>query len=111
LNVSAWGIALEMAAPAERGAQLRIEFPECVASGAVAYCRPVAGSYFVGVKLDFALDSIVRLASILDEITSPFSIGKAGDAAKDRDHKDREQSGYQQDSGAVHVVAALQPRM
>jgi hypothetical protein len=70
-NISPWGVALEMTGPLAPGALLRVEFPDCVASGEVVYCRRAAGAYFVGVRLEYALESLARLACILDELAAP----------------------------------------
>jgi hypothetical protein len=70
-NVSPWVVALEMTGPVAPGALLRIEFPDSVACGEVVYCRPAAGAYYVGVKLEHALESLARLACILDELAAP----------------------------------------
>jgi hypothetical protein len=67
-NVSAWGVGIEMRCPVARGALLRIEFGDSVALGEVVHCREVAGSYYLGVRLNQALKSVADLAAELDRL-------------------------------------------
>ncbi len=68
INASAWGIGLEMRCPVAPGAMMRIEFVEAVFVGEVAHCRQAAGAYYVGVKLDRAVESLANLATALEEM-------------------------------------------
>ena len=54
-SISSFGVTLEAAAPVEPGAVLRIEFGNFVATGRAVYCRPAAGSCYIGVELDHAI--------------------------------------------------------
>lgn len=67
-NASAWGIAIEMRCEVAPGALMRIEFEDSVVLGETVYCCEAAGSYYVGVKLDQAIQSLSDLAGALDDL-------------------------------------------
>ncbi len=66
-NTSVTGMTLEMSVPTPVGTCLRIEFPEAVAMAETVSCRPAAGSYYVGVRLEQALGTLAELAPTLDQ--------------------------------------------
>jgi hypothetical protein len=47
---------------------MRIEFEDSVVLGETVYCCEAAGSYYVGVKLDQAIQSLSDLAGALDDL-------------------------------------------
>lgn len=67
-NASAWGFAVEMQTPVAPGAMVRIETEDGAVLGKASYCREVAGSYFIGVKLEQPLLSLSSIAAALDEL-------------------------------------------
>ncbi len=67
-NASSWGFAVEMQNPVAPGAMVRIEMEDGIVLGKASYCREVAGSYYIGVKLEQPRQSLSNLAAALDEL-------------------------------------------
>jgi hypothetical protein len=75
-NASPWGIAIEMGSPVAPGASLRIELEEGATLGKASYCREVAGSYYIGVRLEQQIESLSTLAAALDDLDERARIGR-----------------------------------
>ena len=67
-NTSLSGMTLEMDRPAAVGSRLRIEFQGATALGEAVRCRPAKGSYYVGIRLEQALNSLADLARMVEEL-------------------------------------------
>ncbi|HTS62418.1 MAG TPA: PilZ domain-containing protein [Candidatus Acidoferrales bacterium] len=80
-NVSGEGMGIEVGQPVHSGTPLRIEVSNSVLLGKAVYCRSHGARFYIGVRLDEPLRTLVAMSKALEELHAPARLEQQGSSA------------------------------
>jgi PilZ domain len=67
-NISGEGMGIEVDQPIDSGTPLKIQVPKSVLLGKAVYCRPQGDRFYVGIRLDEPLRTLVAMSRALEDL-------------------------------------------
>ncbi|HTS62069.1 MAG TPA: PilZ domain-containing protein [Candidatus Acidoferrales bacterium] len=85
-NISGQGMGIEVGQPVESGTELKIEVPRTALLGKAIYCRPDGDRFYIGVRLDEPLRTLIAMSRALEELHTPANLQTACVQAPQKPH-------------------------